>query len=69
MEYTQPVKVGDTITETIINLGAKGDGIAKHKQFTIIVPQTKIQEKHKLKIIKVFEKYAIAQSTQKLEEK
>lgn len=60
-KYTAPVKVGDEITVTIQNLGSKGDGITRHKEFVIIVPNTQIEQQHKIKIIKVFEKYAFGE--------
>lgn len=58
MAYTQPVKVGDIITVEIENIGEKGDGVAKYKDFVIIVPNTNVEEKYIIKILKVFKSYA-----------
>ena len=60
MAYTQPVKVGDNVIESIINIGEKGDGVAKKDNFVIIVPKGELNKRYNLRIKKVFEKYAIA---------
>lgn len=60
-KYTQPVKALDVIKVTIQNLGDKGDGIARHENFVIIVPQAQIEKTYEVRIKKVFPTYAIAE--------
>lgn len=61
MVYTQPVKVGDVLQVTIVNLGEKGDGIARFKDFVIVVPGCNIDETLKVKVKKVFPKWALGE--------
>lgn len=44
-----------------IDLGTKGDGIAKHDNFVIIIPATEVGKTYKIQIRKVFEKYAVGE--------
>lgn len=61
MVYTQPIKVGDIIIGEIISIGDKGDGIMRKDDFVIIVPQGQINQTYKVKITKVFPKYAFCE--------
>ena len=56
-----PVRVGDELEVTIEAVGAKGDGIAKKNGFVIFVPNTKKDEKVRVKITKVLRKVSFAE--------
>ena len=66
MGYNKPVKATDELQVTIINLGERGDGIAEVDKFIIIVPETQLDKTYKIRIKKVFPKYAIAQSIEEV---
>ena len=55
------VRVGDELEVTIEAVGAKGDGIAKKNGFVIFVPNTKKDEKVRVKITKVLRKVSFAE--------
>lgn len=59
--YKQPVKVGEEIIVDILNIGEKKDGIARIKNFVIIVPKGILEKKYKIQIKKVFENFAISE--------
>lgn len=63
-EKIAPVKEGDIVDVEIINLGAKGDGVAKVEGFIVIVPGAKVDEKLRVKVSKVLPKYAFAEITE-----
>lgn len=58
-KYTQPVKVGDELKVQIENIGEKGDGISRHENFVIIIPNGEIDEYYKIRIQKVFKNWAL----------
>lgn len=58
--YTQPVKVDDIVTVTVENIGQKKDGISRYQNFVIIVPDGQVDKTYKVKITKVFEKFAFS---------
>ena len=58
--FRAPVKVGDEVDIHVEAVGEKGDGIAKYKGFVIFVPGAKEGDDLKVKIEKVFKKFAFA---------
>lgn len=52
---------GQEIQVKIESIGAKGDGIAKIEGFAIIIKEAKMNERLKVRINKVFPKYAFAE--------
>lgn len=56
-----PVKEGQEINVVIDDIGSRGDGITRIQNFLIFVPQAKIGERLKVKILKVGRKFAIAE--------
>lgn len=41
--------------------GSKGDGIAKIQGKAVIIPESDVGKTYKVKIVKIFEKYAFAE--------
>lgn len=60
-ELIKPVKVDDKLEVYIEAVGKKGDGIAKIEGFTIFVPNSIVNSMPKVKIVKVFNTFAIAE--------
>ena len=60
-EKVAPVKVGESYDVSIDDIAKEGDGIARVEGFVIIVPQTKVGDKVKIKVNKVMRKFAIAE--------
>ena len=56
-----PIKEGDIIDVEIINVGEKGDGVAKVEGFIIFIPDAKQGETVKVKITKVLNKFGFAE--------
>lgn len=56
-----PVLATEKKLLTIINIGEKGDGIARIGNFVIIIPNGQIGKTYYTKIKKVFDKYAIGE--------
>ena len=56
-----PVKRGQEISVTIDDIGNRGDGIARIQNFMIFVPQAKIGEQVRVRIVSVGRKFAIAE--------
>jgi len=69
--FEKPVKVGETYDVEINEIGSRGDGIARVKNFVIFVPDTKKGEKCKIKINQVSRRFAIGEKVgkAKVEEK
>lgn len=73
--FEKPVNVGEEYDVEISQVGSKGDGIARVKNFVIFVANTKQGEKCKIKITDVRRKFAIAEKisgaskVEKVEEK
>lgn len=65
-KYKQPVKVGDIIEESIINIGSKGDGIARYKEFVIIVPNVDVEKTYKIRIDRVFPTFSIGEAIEEV---
>ena len=56
----KPVEEGKEYTITIVDIGSKGDGIAKVDGFIIFVPETKVGQIVKVKVTRVMNKSAFA---------
>jgi predicted RNA-binding protein with TRAM domain len=70
--FEKPVKIGEEYDVEIKEVGSKGDGIARVKNFVIFVPNTKTGEKCKIKIKQVSRRFAIGEKvgkTEKVKEK
>ncbi|MDH5267965.1 MAG: TRAM domain-containing protein [Candidatus Bathyarchaeota archaeon] len=63
-----PVRKGQEIDVVINDIGTRGDGIARIQNFLIFVPQVKVGERLKVKIVSVGKKFAIAEKISKQEE-
>jgi len=59
--FEKPVKEGETYDVEIKEVGSKGDGIARVKNFVIFVPDTKQGEKCKIRINTVSRRFATAE--------
>jgi len=57
----KPVKEGEEYDVDILEVGSKGDGVAKIKNFIIFVPGSKKGEKKHIKIVKVARRFAIGE--------
>lgn len=57
---TPPVITGDIITLKTINYAEKGDAIAKHKGYVIIVKNADVNKTYNTEITKVFNNFALA---------
>jgi predicted RNA-binding protein with TRAM domain len=64
----KPVKVGEEYDVEINEVGSRGDGIARVKNFVVFVNGTKQGEKAHIKIVEVKNKFAIGKKTEKLTE-
>lgn len=62
-DYSQdkPVKEGETYDVEIIEVGSKGDGIAKVQNFVIFVPNTQKGDKVKIRITRVGGRSAVGE--------
>ena len=56
-----PVTVGQEIDVIIDDIGSMGDGVARVQGFLVFVPETKVGERLKVKIVKVGRKFAVAE--------
>jgi predicted RNA-binding protein with TRAM domain len=59
--HSAPVKVGQELEVLIDDIGSRGDGIARIMGYLIFVPEAKIGERLKVRIIKVGRKFAVAE--------
>jgi len=55
-----PVNEGQEMEVVINDIGSRGDGIVRIQGFLIFVPQTKMGERLKIKILRAGTKFAIA---------
>lgn len=62
-----PVRKGQEIDVVINDIGTRGDGIARIQNFLIFVPQVKVGERVKVKIMSVGKKFAIAEKISRQE--
>jgi len=70
--FEKPVKIGEEYDVEIKEVGSKGDGIARVKNFVIFVPNTKKGEKCKIRISQVSRRFAVGEKVseaEKVEEK
>ena len=65
----KPVKVGEEYDVEINEIGSKGDGIARVKNFVVFVENSKKGEKARIKIREVHNKYAVADKVESKEQK
>ena len=63
-----PVRKGQEIDVVINDIGTRGDGIARIQNFLIFVPQAKVGENLKVRILSVGKKFAIAEKISGQEE-
>jgi len=56
-----PVNVGQEIDVIIDDIGSRGDGITRIGNFLVFVPETKVGERLKVKIVSVGRKFAVAE--------
>lgn len=63
-----PVRRGQEIDVVINDIGTRGDGIARIQNFLIFVPQAKVGENLRVKIVNVGKKFAIAEKISVQEE-
>ncbi len=59
--FEKPVKPDETYDVEIKEVGTRGDGIARVKNFVVFVPNTKKGEKCKIKINQVSRRFAVAE--------
>ncbi len=57
---TKPVEEGKEYTVTITDVGSQGDGVAKIDGFIVFVPETKVGQTVKVKVVRVMNKSAFA---------
>ena len=60
-EEPKPVKVGEEYDVEIKEVGSKGDGIARVKNFVVFVPDTKEGEKCRIKVTEVKNRFAVGE--------
>jgi predicted RNA-binding protein with TRAM domain len=58
---TAPVKENQELEVVIDDIGSRGDGIARIQGFLIFVPNSKIGERVKVRILSVGGKFAVAE--------
>jgi 23S rRNA (uridine2552-2'-O)-methyltransferase len=63
-----PVRKGQEIDVVINDVGTRGDGIARIQNFLIFVPQAKVGDNLRVKIVNVGKKFAIAEKISVQEE-
>jgi len=66
--FEKPVKKDETYDVEIQEVGSRGDGIARVKNFVIFVPNTQKGEKCKIKITEVSRRFATAVKVSEAEE-
>lgn len=62
------MNVGQEIDVIIDDVGSRGDGITRIQGFLVFVPETKVGERLKVKIVSVGRKFAIAEKMKREEE-
>ncbi|MBI5066577.1 TRAM domain-containing protein [Candidatus Woesearchaeota archaeon] len=56
-----PFNIGDEFEVTVESVGEKGDGVAKKNGFVLFVPNTKQGDTVKVRVTKLFKKFAFAE--------
>ena len=64
-DFEKPVKLGETYDVEINEVGSRGDGIARVKNFVVFVSDTKKGDKCKIKITQVSRRFAIGEKVGK----
>ena len=62
-DFEKPVKVGETYDVEIKEVGSKGDGIARVKNFVVFVANATKGEKCTIKITSVSNRFAVGEKT------
>lgn len=62
-DFEKPVKVGETYEVEINEVGSKGDGIARVKNFVVFVANAAKGEKCTIKITSVSNRFAVGEKT------
>ncbi|MEM3464479.1 MAG: TRAM domain-containing protein [Candidatus Bathyarchaeia archaeon] len=57
----RPVRENQELEVVIDDIGSRGDGIARIQSFLIFVPNAKVGERVKVRILSVGEKFAVAE--------
>lgn len=57
----KPIKVGEEYDVEITEMGSRGDGITRIKNFVVFVNNTKVGEKARIKITDVKDKFGIGE--------
>lgn len=60
-DYDKPVEEGDIVELEVVDLGSKGDGIARREGFVIFVPGGEVGETYEVEITSVGRKFAFAE--------
>jgi len=68
VDIPKPINVGEEYDVEISEVGSKGDGIARIKNFVVFVPNTKKGEKAHIKIKEVRNRFAIGEKVGAAEE-
>ncbi|MGC8811990.1 MAG: TRAM domain-containing protein [Candidatus Aenigmatarchaeota archaeon] len=68
IDLPKPIKVGEEYDVEINEVGSRGDGIARIKNFVVFVGNTKKGEKAHIKIKEVRNRFAIGEKVGKAEE-
>ncbi|MEM7825541.1 MAG: TRAM domain-containing protein [Candidatus Aenigmatarchaeota archaeon] len=68
VDLPKPIKVGEEYDVEINEVGSRGDGIARIKNFVVFVGNTKKGEKTHIKIKEVKNRFAIGEKVEKVEE-
>lgn len=63
-----PVKVGEEYDVEITEIGSRGDGITRVKNFVVFVPNTKKGDKVRIKITQIRGRSAVAEVVEPVEE-
>jgi predicted RNA-binding protein with TRAM domain len=67
MNIPKPVKVGEEYDVEINEVGSRGDGIARIKNFVVFVSDAKKGEKMRIKITDVRNRFALAKKVEEAE--
>lgn len=63
-----PIEKGQKLVSKCISIGKKGDGICKHKNFVIIVPEAKEGKCYEIEVTRVLNKVSFAEIVREAEE-
>ncbi|MCS7106181.1 MAG: TRAM domain-containing protein [Candidatus Aenigmarchaeota archaeon] len=67
LNFPKPIKVGEEYDVEIKEVGSKGDGIARIKNFVVFVGNTKKGEKTRIRIKEVRNRFAIGEKISEAE--